>query len=145
MIDFALPEYAAGGTSGHVTAGALVERPSSSPRGVTALTQSSQITTSCKLPRGASFSAGAVSHTKPGRLDLSPAGAHREAALNTKSTASAVDLIRVCAWCEPDRKGPNLTHGICQRHTLELLGHLGIDLERDRDGVARPVESEAAL
>lgn len=33
----------------------------------------------------------------------------------------ATKLIKVCAWCEPNRKGKNITHGICQMHKDRFL------------------------
>lgn len=29
-------------------------------------------------------------------------------------------LIRVCAWCSPGVKGPNLTHVICKHHSDQV-------------------------
>ncbi len=30
------------------------------------------------------------------------------------------DLKTVCAWCEPGRDEPGITHGICERHAAEM-------------------------
>lgn len=32
-----------------------------------------------------------------------------------------MDLVHVCAWCEPGRRGENLTHIACARHHLDLM------------------------
>jgi len=29
--------------------------------------------------------------------------------------------ISVCAWCEPNRKGQGITHGICRMHREEMM------------------------
>lgn len=55
----------------------------------------------------------------------------------------------ICAWCGVElgtRPGPasSVTHGVCQRCAQNVLASLGIRLERDRHGVARPAAISAA-
>jgi hypothetical protein len=34
---------------------------------------------------------------------------------------SAEKLQIVCAWCDPGKRGVNVSHGICRRHYLRQL------------------------
>lgn len=33
-------------------------------------------------------------------------------------------LKKVCAWCHPGLRGPNLSHGICARHKAEMIAQI---------------------
>lgn len=49
--------------------------------------------------------------------------------------------VRPCAWCQREQGVPPAngeTHGICPRHTREVLAQVGMGLQRDAAGVARP-------
>lgn len=58
-------------------------------------------------------------------------------------------MTAICAWCGSQlgqRHGPagSITHGVCQRCAARVLASIGIRIERDRHGVARPAAISAA-
>jgi hypothetical protein len=53
-----------------------------------------------------------------------PAAGRADSKSQMAKGKAAPALVMVCAWCEPNRHGPGLTHGICRRHLQELRGEL---------------------
>ena len=40
------------------------------------------------------------------------------------SAAAPSPLISVCAWCFPNDRRPNVSHGICPRHRAQMVADL---------------------
>lgn len=57
-----------------------------------------------------------------------------------RSMITTEPLITVCAWCFPNDRRPNVTHGICERHRHEQLE----ELDR-REALRRAVEQERGV
>lgn len=61
----------------------------------------------------------------------------RDGVAPDRAAVGSTPTAPICAWCEPGRDAPGMSHGICERHAAEMLADewgQGVLAEIEPDG-----------